>query len=151
MKNAVFWGVAPCRRAHAGSSLADFSTQKMEAIRSSETSVQSTTSTRRHTPEDGILHSHRRENVKSYKHTYCLQWLLLKPYLPLVSFSVLALRSEMQCTGEYATLWVLISLQVCRHFLPVWVPERTGWARALGNHKTEANCTKKEFILIKYT
>jgi hypothetical protein len=40
---------------------------KMQAIRSSETSVQSTTSTRRHTPEDGILHSHRRENLKSYK------------------------------------------------------------------------------------
>jgi hypothetical protein len=38
MKNAVFWGVAPC-------------------IRSSETLVQSTTSTRRHTPEDGILHT----------------------------------------------------------------------------------------------
>jgi hypothetical protein len=33
--------------ADAGSSLADFSTLKMEAIRSSETSVQSTTSTRR--------------------------------------------------------------------------------------------------------
>jgi hypothetical protein len=30
-------------------------------------SVQSTTSTRRHTPEDGILHSHRRENIKSYE------------------------------------------------------------------------------------
>jgi hypothetical protein len=43
--------------AHAGSSLADFSTLKMEAIRSHETSVQSTTSTRRHTSEDGILHS----------------------------------------------------------------------------------------------
>jgi hypothetical protein len=58
MKNAVFWGVAPCRLqlpAHAGSSIADFSNLKMEAIRSSETSVQSTTSTRRHTPEDGIL------------------------------------------------------------------------------------------------
>jgi hypothetical protein len=41
--------------ARAGSSLADFSTLEMEAIRSSETSVQSTTSTRRHTPEDGIL------------------------------------------------------------------------------------------------
>jgi hypothetical protein len=39
----------------------------MEAIRSSETSVQSTTSTRCHTPEDGILHSNRRENLKSYK------------------------------------------------------------------------------------
>jgi hypothetical protein len=63
MKNAVFWGVAPCR---CGSSLAAFSTLKMEAIRSSETSVQSTTSTRHHTPEDGILHSHRRENLKSY-------------------------------------------------------------------------------------
>jgi hypothetical protein len=36
MKNAVFWGVA---------------------IRSSETSVQSTTTTRRHTPEDDILHT----------------------------------------------------------------------------------------------
>jgi hypothetical protein len=43
------------KNAHAGSSLADFSTLKMEAIRSSATSVQSTTSTRRHTPEDGIL------------------------------------------------------------------------------------------------
>jgi hypothetical protein len=52
--------------AHAGSSLADFSPLKMEAIRSSETSVQSTTSTRRHTPEDGILHSHRREYLKFY-------------------------------------------------------------------------------------
>jgi hypothetical protein len=43
----------------------DFSTLKMEAIRSSETSVH-TRSTRRHIPEDGILHSHRRENLKSY-------------------------------------------------------------------------------------
>jgi hypothetical protein len=43
-----------------------FSTLKMEAIPSSETSVQSTTSTRRQTPEDGFLHSHRRENLKSY-------------------------------------------------------------------------------------
>jgi hypothetical protein len=51
--------------AHAGSSLADFSTLKMEAIRSSETSVH-TTSTWRHIPEDGILHSHRCENFKCY-------------------------------------------------------------------------------------
>jgi hypothetical protein len=35
---------------------ADFSTLKMEAIRSSETSVH-TRSTRRHIPEDGILHN----------------------------------------------------------------------------------------------
>jgi hypothetical protein len=40
--------------AHAGSSLADFSTPKVEAIRSSETSVH-TRSKRRHISEDGIL------------------------------------------------------------------------------------------------
>jgi hypothetical protein len=39
--------------AHAGSSLADFSTLKMDAIRSSETSVYKI-STRPHIPEDGI-------------------------------------------------------------------------------------------------
>jgi hypothetical protein len=38
----------------------------MEAIRSSEVSIH-IRSTRRHIPEAGILHSHRRENVKSYK------------------------------------------------------------------------------------
>jgi hypothetical protein len=51
--------------AHAGSSLADFSTLKMEAIRSSETSVHTRTKWC-HIPENGILHSHRRENLKSY-------------------------------------------------------------------------------------
>jgi hypothetical protein len=40
--------------AHAGSSPADFSTLKMEAISSSETSV-GTRSTRRHITEHGIL------------------------------------------------------------------------------------------------
>jgi hypothetical protein len=36
----------------------------LEAIRSSETSVD-TRSTRRHIPEDRIIHSHRSENLKS--------------------------------------------------------------------------------------
>jgi hypothetical protein len=79
MKNAVFWDVAQCRSCvnrcfggtsqptgHAGFSLADFSTLKMEAIRSSEMSVH-TRYTRRHITGDGILHSHLRGNLKSYK------------------------------------------------------------------------------------
>jgi hypothetical protein len=54
----------------AAGSLADFffflsSTLKKEAIRSSETSVQ-TTSTWRHIPGDCYLHSQCRENLKSY-------------------------------------------------------------------------------------
>jgi YD repeat-containing protein len=52
--------------AHAGSSLVDFYTLKVEAILSSET-LANKISTRCHFPEDGILHSHRRENLKSHK------------------------------------------------------------------------------------
>jgi hypothetical protein len=47
-----------------------FSTLKMEAVRSSETSV-NTISTRGHTLEDCFLHSHRRENLKFYIHYFC--------------------------------------------------------------------------------
>jgi hypothetical protein len=64
--------------AHVGSSLADFYTLKMEAICSSETSVY-TISTWHHIPEDGILHSHRRENLK----------MLLVMHLPLSLFDLL--------------------------------------------------------------
>jgi hypothetical protein len=42
-------------------------TLKMEAIRSSETSVETQPTTRRHIKEDDILHNHRWENLKSYE------------------------------------------------------------------------------------
>jgi hypothetical protein len=38
----------------------------MEAICSSETSIETQRTTRRHIPEDDTLHNHRCENLKSY-------------------------------------------------------------------------------------
>jgi hypothetical protein len=51
------WWLSLQPLAQAGFSLADFSTLKMEAIHSSETSVH-TRYTRRHSPEDGIIHAY---------------------------------------------------------------------------------------------
>jgi hypothetical protein len=43
-----------------------FSTLKMEAICSSETSVDTQRTTQRYIPEEGTLHNHRCENLISY-------------------------------------------------------------------------------------
>jgi hypothetical protein len=74
----IFWDVMPC------SAVASFppacllilaeiisSTLKMEAICSSETSVATQQTTRRHIPEDDTLHNHRCENLKSYIYVMC--------------------------------------------------------------------------------
>jgi hypothetical protein len=82
MKNAVFWDVTTCRycvnRCFGGTYRPHFQGREIRERgtnvsrwlqtvnrRSSETSLH-TRSARRHIPEDGILHSHRRENLKSY-------------------------------------------------------------------------------------
>jgi hypothetical protein len=54
------------------SCLTYFSTLKMEATCSSETSVDTQQTTRRYIPEDGTLYNHRCENRKSY-----ISWFLL--------------------------------------------------------------------------
>jgi hypothetical protein len=65
-KSLFDWWLSLQPPAHAGFSLEDFSTLKMERIRSSETSVH-TRSTWCYIPEDGILHSHGHENLKNYR------------------------------------------------------------------------------------
>jgi hypothetical protein len=80
LKNGVFWDVTPRgsfkNRRFGGTKRASVAsygyvpsspilvTLMMEALSSSETSV-FTTVTQRNIPEDGILHSHCRENLES--------------------------------------------------------------------------------------
>jgi hypothetical protein len=82
LKNAVFWDVAPCTSCMNWRLGGTFRLHLQgRKIRERETSVSRwwtsvhIGSRRHHIPENGILHSHRLENLKSYK----LVWFLLRP------------------------------------------------------------------------
>jgi hypothetical protein len=88
LKSTIFWDITPCspfsvnrrfggpyRRQRRGRKnklskkpgLKQVVSLKMEAICSSETSVDTQRTTRRYIPENGDLHNHRCDNFKSYK------------------------------------------------------------------------------------
>jgi hypothetical protein len=68
---AVFWVVAPHSLVEV---YQRFIALMMEAARTSETLVNFYQTTRRYNPEDSHLHTHRRENLKSYVVMFLQEW-----------------------------------------------------------------------------
>jgi hypothetical protein len=64
-------------------------------------------STRRHIPEDGILHSHRRENLKSH-----LSWVLKKEEL-ILNFKTMSSLNVLKILQIFSSEFLLAKQIIC--------------------------------------
>jgi hypothetical protein len=87
-KMAVFWVVAPCslveiyQRFRGPCCLHHQGDRSYEAARTPETLVNFYQTSRRYIPEDSHLHTHRRENLKSYS-----VYLLIPIHIKILKYS----------------------------------------------------------------
>jgi hypothetical protein len=86
--NADFWDVVPCRSCEMNRRFGGTYRLHLQGR-----SVHFTGSRRHHIPEDGILHSHRCENLKSYKLIH-VSALLTHPQ------PTIHLLKPLHCTGS---------------------------------------------------
>jgi hypothetical protein len=103
------------------------STLKMNAICSSETSVGTQRTTRRYIPEDGTLHNHRCENLKSY-------------YISLEHYKVL----NFSCSLFMPSFNKMNDISICCRsmILIQWIVTLERYTRTMYFHESGGECEK---------
>jgi hypothetical protein len=117
LKSTIFWDtcITPCSPLKVSegpaftrvSCSAFSSTLKMEAICSSETSVDFQRTTRRYTPEDSTLYNNRCENLKSYAFKFVFTWACIYVQLGQVY------RFRSFTPHRYLRLFLFVQILTC--------------------------------------